>query len=235
MASRAEIRAFQRSKRDLLTLVEADLAKFWRQVDTSTPEAARAQLDLFVPSLVQTYGESAALLAADYYDRLREQSGARGRYAARMAEPAPVDQIEGSTRWAVGPLSTADVAQALANMLQAAQRLVVQPARQTITLNVDGDPGRPKWARVPTGAKTCAFCLMLASRGAVYDTDRSAGRMHHYHADCDCEPTPIWEGDDFPDGYDPDALYERYNAARAVAGGDSKAILAELRQREGIA
>jgi hypothetical protein len=234
VASRADIQAFQKATRDVVTIVRAELTDFWAHVDTSSPEAARRQLDRFVPELVATYGQAAALVAANFYDELRTQARASGTFAATMAEPAPAEQVQGSNRWAVGPLVAGDAGQALANLLQVGERLVKQPARLTISQNIAADPGRPRWARVPTGTKTCAFCLMLASRGAVYATARSAGQMNRYHGDCDCVPTPMWDGEQFPDGYNPDALYEQYQAARAVAGGDPKAILAELRQREGI-
>lgn len=40
--------------------------------------------------------------------------------------------------------------------------------------NAARDPLRPKWARVPSGTETCQFCLMLASRGFAYTSEKSA-------------------------------------------------------------
>lgn len=44
-----------------------------------------------------------------------------------------------------------------------------------------------KWCRVPVG-DTCAWCLMLASQGAWYLTEKSAigADPGHYHSRCDC-------------------------------------------------
>nr|DAK34661.1 MAG TPA: minor capsid protein [Caudoviricetes sp.] len=43
------------------------------------------------------------------------------------------------------------------------------------------------YARVPFG-NSCAFCLMLASRGFVYKTETTAGEdKGHYHARCRCK------------------------------------------------
>lgn len=236
MASRADVQAFQRSLRDVQILVEHELRRFWATIDVSTPQAARVALDRFMPELVAAYGETAALLAANYFDELRDQAAAQGTFTAQMADPASVEQAQGANRWAVGPLTAGDVAQALANVLQVGRRLTVQPARATIAHSAVQDPARPGWARVPTGPSTCAFCLMLASRGPVYGSAAAAGRMHEYHADCDCQPTPVWGNDRLPEGYDPDALYRTFQSARASAGsGSTKSILAELRQREGIA
>ena len=45
-----------------------------------------------------------------------------------------------------------------------------------------------RWARVPVG-DTCAWCLMLASQGAWYLSEKSAvttGNGEHYHDGCNC-------------------------------------------------
>lgn len=41
------------------------------------------------------------------------------------------------------------------------------------------------WRRVPE-AGACDFCLMLATRGAVYKSDRTAGASKRYHRHCSC-------------------------------------------------
>ena len=51
------------------------------------------------------------------------------------------------------------------------------------------------FARVPTGTETCTFCLMLASRGAVYHTRKTAGERGRFHRGCDCKVVPSVEGD----------------------------------------
>lgn len=57
------------------------------------------------------------------------------------------------------------------------------------------------WARVATGLETCGWCLMLASRGPVYDSEQSAGGEGGWHDGCDCKAVPVfvendWEGID---------------------------------------
>jgi hypothetical protein len=69
------------------------------------------------------------------------------------------------------------------------------------------------WARVLTGAENCAFCVMLASRGPVYETAESAGRIaasdlfreagavgwaNSYHPNCDCLVVPIYDYNSWP-------------------------------------
>ena len=67
---------------------------------------------------------------------------------------------------------------------------------ETIIANVgrDRDKGA-MFARVPMGFETCAFCLMLASRGAVYHSRKTAGEWRHFHRGCDCKVVPSFEDD----------------------------------------
>lgn len=79
------------------------------------------------------------------------------------------------------------------------------------------DPLKPKFARVPAGAETCGFCLMLASRGAVYANELTAGAARHYHANCDCKIVPDFgEG---IEGYDQEGMSRRYGLCLDAIGG----------------
>ena len=69
-------------------------------------------------------------------------------------------------------------------------------------------------ATTPAGATTCSFCLMLASRGPVYSSVAAAGGLGKYHPNDDCQITVVAKGADLPEGYDPEALYFDYLAAR---------------------
>lgn len=80
---------------------------------------------------------------------------------------------------------------------------------ETMRENARKDPRRVRYARIPSGADTCPFCLMLASRGFVYTSAKSAGEMNHYHANCDCLIVPSWDKTSV-EGYDPDALYRAW-------------------------
>ena len=74
-----------------------------------------------------------------------------------------------------------------------------------------------RYARVPSGRETCAFCFMLCSRGFVYWTEEEAGGAgHKYHSNCDCIIVPGFHKDTGIDedaqieGYHPSKLRERY-------------------------
>ena len=46
--------------------------------------------------------------------------------------------------------------------------------------------GWERWRRVPEPG-ACDFCLMLATRGAVYASQSTAGKDNDYHAHCHCD------------------------------------------------
>lgn len=111
---------------------------------------------------------------------------------------------------------------------------IQQHARLSIRDNIENDPTRPRWARIPRGAKTCAFCMMLSSRGFVYHSDESAGAgMNIYHAHCDCQIVPQWgEQEARINGWDPERYKEIYLQAKSSAGKGSnyKTVLSYMRR-----
>ncbi|MDY2626104.1 MAG: hypothetical protein SOV74_07310 [Coriobacteriales bacterium] len=103
---------------------------------------------------------------------------------------------------------------------------VARRANQTAIHNVgrDRDKGA-RFARVPMGNHTCAFCIMLASRGFVYHSEKTAGEFDHFHSDCRCKVVagfPEMEyyvrngvkvsrgRDPKVEGYDPDRYFDMY-------------------------
>ncbi|MBL5974806.1 MAG: hypothetical protein D3X82_13855 [Candidatus Leucobacter sulfamidivorax] len=213
-------------------LARAELEAFFYGLDLSKPELARDALLEFMPMLAQEYGDVAATAAAEWYEAQRfAQIG--GSYQAVLADTVSVGQTQGSVRYAAGHLFGDDPSQTLALLSGAMQRFVLYGARDTIARNVGRDSARPRFARVPTGAKTCAWCTMLASRGFVYLTRETAGiARDHYHDDCDCQVIADFSKDAAHiEGYDPDGMYDMYLAARQAAGsGDQKMIAAEMRR-----
>lgn len=114
-------------------------------------------------------------------------------------------------------------------------------ARNTVKNRMKIDPHNGGFARVPRGAKTCAFCTILASRGWVYKSEESAGALFNFHPYCDCLIVPYW-GQHPPEiaGYDPDKFYGYYQdaverlAARREYSPSEKEIAAEMRAVPGV-
>ncbi len=212
MTSAALVSEFRQLNTDLVTLAQRDLEAFWATLDKTNVAKARDALTEFTTALVDTYGRPAALIASTFYDDMRAASpNATGKFTSIMADPPNAEAVAGTVRWAVEPLTgdTPNHAAVLDRMSGSVQRYVSQAGRDTIVTSVRRDHSRPTFARVPHGAHPCDFCLMLASRGAVYRSEESATGFHDH---CGCTPTPMWNGDPYPEGYDPDALYEDYQA-----------------------
>lgn len=216
MTTRSDVDTLRDAGRGVVTLAQRDLQGFWDSLDLSRPEAARDELLEFVPQLVREYGDVAATVAAEWYEQVRFD--AVGPYNATTVNVTDAGQVQGTVRYAAGNLFTDNPNAMLALVAGGVQRYVLASQRGTVARNVQQDPSRPRFARVPTGAKTCAWCTMLASRGFVYLTSRTAQEPDHYHDGCNCQAVAEWEADQhYITGYDPDAMYAKYQDGRAAA------------------
>lgn len=234
MTSQADLDRYVASQRGVRRLALRDLAAWWSTIEHLSPAEQKAAAEEFLPLLARTYGEVSATAAADFYEQSRASSGVAGLFAAQIAPSSAAAQARAATGWAVQPLFSGDPAAALTRMAKVADAAALQHGRDTLIANGERDPKRPRWARVPSG-KTCAWCLMLASRGPVYRSAASAGGAVKFHDDCDCQPVMSWDGGrDLPEGYDEGELYGLYERARADANsGDPKKITAALRRLDG--
>lgn len=76
------------------------------------------------------------------------------------------------------------------------------------------DYGDVAYARVPTGARTCTYCMMLASRGFAYHSESTAKQGDHRQ--CDCLIVPGRYGMDSVGGIDKDAQYKAWRDMEAL-------------------
>lgn len=156
-----------------------------------------AAQEIFV-SLAGKYGAAAQAVA---YDALEQQ-----KIQVKDASPVPLN-AGGVMNKAIH----ATAAQTQPYLLGALDLAVKRGYRSTVERNAE------RWARVPVGSYTCPFCVMLASRGFVYATEKSAGSSGQYHAYCDCALVPSGKkGAANIDGYDPDKLYDLYKKGQGI-------------------
>lgn len=177
MGTLSDAEEFRGRNAELVELANVELQGFFQSLDVlGDPELIRDALLDFVPDLVQTYGDTAAVLAADYYDMLRDASPSATAFRALLAEPVDFDQAAASTRWAIDPLFQAepDTVAAMSLLSDSVQRLILQPGRDTVMESAWADSVRMGVARIPSGTDTCEFCIKLASRGPVYKNEISA-------------------------------------------------------------
>ncbi|MEA1796675.1 VG15 protein [Rhodococcus qingshengii] len=135
-----------------------------------------------------------------------------------------------------------EVVKVIADKVQAvAERHARMPSREALTdaVESDEDDDGPEigWARVLTGAESCGFCAMLASRGAVFKSKKSASDAggvdgKAYHDNCDCEVVLVREDQDWVGREEYEALEQLWASSTAGTNGKSalKAFTAALNQ-----
>ena len=224
MATMAQVNAARTAQKRLSDRAKSAVNALWRDVQGSDPAVVRSAFLDAMPQIVDTYGAASAEVAAEYFEEL----------TGFMAEPADsLDraQVDGAVRYQAGKLWTGEQAGFVTGLMTDVDRLVKAFGRDTIYSN--GDRRGVRYARIPSGSKTCAFCMVLASRDAVYLSRKSAGGDgNSYHGDCDCTVTPVRDAGDLPEGYDTEELYAVYLDARSEAGsGDLKDIVATARRQ----
>ena len=150
-----------------------------------------------------------AYLAAEFYNGLREQFGIYDGFEAQPNSLRDPDATEGAVRAFSHDLENGKPVVSFIDLcVSRIDYETRRAANECVAHNARQDPKKPKWARVPAGLETCAWCIMLASRGFAYLSDESAS---HTHANCDCRVVPSWDKSS-PEvqGYDPELYYDMY-------------------------
>ena len=132
-----------------------------------------------------------AAIAAEFYDGLRQYFvGERlGAVALSMRNPdATTGAVAAFLQMVLDEEPIEAFADACAGRLDYENN---KAANMCVVENAKHDPLKPKWARIPQGVETCAYCLILASFGFTYNTSEVAS---HSHDDCDCKIVPGWDG-----------------------------------------
>lgn len=221
---------------DLAGLAKAELSEFFGSLNLMVPDLVRDALLEYVPLIISEYGPIGSDLAVDWFMEQRAESAARGAFNPVTSDAFIYeDDIVGQTRFLAGQLWTPEPEGMLGGLTSMTDKYVKQSARDTMVLNAGREGVR--WARVPSGAKTCSFCLVLASRDAAYLSKRSAkydqSTGEKYHGDCDCQPVRIGRDDEYPDGYIPKDLYDIYDTSADKTGtrADIREIVYDIRRR----
>ena len=163
----------------------------------------RQQLVAIMQTCCGTSASMAARLAAEFYDGLRLKAGVSDGFRAQVDPCRDPKATEGAVRAFVqplvdaGPVAAEKIKRSCADRLDQESR---EAANRCVERNAKRDPKKPRWARVPMGAETCKWCIMLAGRGFKYHAEELAS---HSHPNCDCRVIPSWDGKTTIAGYDP--------------------------------
>ncbi|RKW71756.1 VG15 protein [Galactobacter caseinivorans] len=233
MPSAESIDRYRSRQASLEGKLDAALTRHFNGLDLSDPAAAKRDLMRFIPQLVKRFGPVSAQLAVEWYQELMAASGDAGTFTPTPARSSlSAADMAASVESASGGLFDGDPSRVLGYLATYTGLWVQQQGRDTIRKNADREG--VMWARVPRGAITCAWCLVLASRGADYVSENSARLASDgepYHPKCDCQPVRIASKEDYPKGYLPDDWLDMYMEARKASGsGDIRDIASHMRE-----
>lgn len=183
------------------------LAAELETIDWSDMAAAKTR----VLEVMQLYcggaTDAAAVLASNFYSLAREY--ATGLTYDALALSGRVPEATTAAVESFFAPETATPESIKPKLLSRLGYEVSRAAGDCVFINGGRDHKKPRYARVPSGSETCAFCLMLGSRGFVYSSARNAGFLNHYHDNCDCRVVPSW-AEMMVEGYDPEAIYDQW-------------------------
>lgn len=254
-----DIAGFRAGVDGLSVLAFRDAKAALGEVADVNPFVVRDRLLEVVPELVNPYVGASSELAATFYEQMRADAVGGQFYASTVDDLSP-GRIDSLVRYAVSPLFDQSLASSLSLLAGGMQRIIANSARNTIQENVLRDPVRVGYARFPASG-CCAFCALLAGRGAVYNSEASAGGVvgrgvdasatagkrggqgrgvktrgsreigKDFHDFCKCSIAPVFAGDQH--AIDTRIQYEALYPGLGP-GGTVKTALAQMREDSGL-
>lgn len=206
---------------------QADLARAYvqRALDTyfeqnpgcSTADGRAFAIELLKASM-PNFCDAAGTLAADFFDEVCASEGIEAE--SQLYDTTDYSKVEDKVRYFADKLNGGDVDAFKREVVDATHYFVKRSAYDNMVENCRVNAVR--YARVPSGFETCAFCFMLASRGFVYHSEATAKGLHGYHDNCDCCIVPGAKGRTRIEGYDPEGMYERWYRCVEAIGGEKR-------------
>lgn len=143
----------------------ADLDTLWARAAALADIDFAAYIIEAFPALVDPYAALATEAATVWY----EDSPSETDYVPRPGPLPEAEQLLSSAAWALGASGIKGRDRLQGTM----QRAVYDSARLTILTNIEDEGNGARWAR-HASSNACAFCAMMATRGAVYASKAAA-------------------------------------------------------------
>lgn len=182
----------------------------------------RNALIKYAYGVAQKYGNASASLNALMYDTIAELEKLP-LAAAQLAELPTYSDVAIAIN---GTMKTSSNPNEIAGSVS---RLVKMTGEDTMLKNAMRDGAESAW--VPGGNETCAFCIMLASRGweEVSKNAFKTGHAEHIHSNCECTYMVRHSSKFGVKGYDPDKYKKMYyNAEGSTTQEKLNSIRREL-------
>lgn len=176
MLADEQIAPYRDALDQLSTVALGQVQNVLSSLSTDNPIAFRDALVEALPDVIAPYGDAAGMVSAEWYMELRGLANVPENFEAVTDISTSREQSEVLARYAVSPLFGQSTSTVLALLSGGVQRLITNVGRDTIFDNIDLDPVRTTWARVPRPG-CCTFCGLMASRGAVYNSKESASQV----------------------------------------------------------
>lgn len=199
---------------------KAKVMRVLKELDWNDIPACRDAVVSAVNAVLDAYSLAAGQASADFFDASREIA-VGSRLGAAVATGRDPDATEGAIRAFVDKVLKGDIDSFNSAVLSRVGYELKRSAGQTMMENAARDPLKPRFARVPSGGETCRFCLMLAGRGFVYHSKKTAGEFGHYHDNCDCRIVASWDKDGV-EGYDPTSYLNEWRGREGFAIPEAK-------------
>lgn len=215
---------YARSIRDLDEISRSFLVDALYNTDLSNADAVVATMQ----AICETSGEAATEMSVQFYRGLSMlQTG------QDMTKRVPYARDKAKIRAATLGIvnDAADEADLVGQLSDRLSYETGRAAKMGMWRAGQADDRDVRYARVPVGEETCAWCIMTAGLGFWYMTEEAAS---HTHSHCDCVLVPsIGRGSVRIDGYDSDEMRDMWRTANKMrVDGNIPDELAERIGRE---
>lgn len=195
----------------------------WAQIQTAQPKTRR-ELEAIVANALRSGDSEMSEIDRQYYEAARryitgeewrgtglltdeEWAGSFDRAIDAMLRE--YGEYDPDTGWY--EIREDDWARFESDMSQFVHRILNESSKHYVEVYGSRDYRKPKYARVPSGAETCAWCWSLAGLGFQYKSAESAS---HSHSNCDCVIVPSWD-ESGVEGYDSEYYANLFRDARS--------------------
>ena len=240
VVTQAQVQSYRALLSEVETAALADVFELVQQANRLGVAAGQQLLHELLPHVLDPYAVVSSEVAAAFYEELRAAAGVAQSYAV---EALPAGLADRSVHSLVGEAAKRADGGALSFEFLAGgvAKRVTEVASDTIIGNAAADRVMVGYQRVPQ-AGCCAFCGMLASRGAAYGSAESAGIVvgrgrpvgshrlakgirprgsrklgEAFHDHCRCAVVPVFEDTHVEMQARADEYYDAYSEAYSKA------------------
>lgn len=181
MASLKEVERVREEVTSAITLGYRDITQILEQLAGESSDVVRQVLKEYFPSIMDQYSYATGQIAAQFYEQERSLAGITAPFVAPSISLVDSGQVDSLLNWSLVPVKGFETGAIPSSMLTLAtsrlagglSRLAMGNYAQTMADFASSDTAHVTYQRMPQ-AGCCAFCAMLATRGAVYESEAAA-------------------------------------------------------------